>query len=195
MGVVAGNAAIHPEVTPLRLTAVAGLAVLALLTASVGAQSVDDKLIVPGQRIGKWTLEATLDDLDRINGQGVPARLEEPGFQSGILFRAWPQLGLLAAHRRDQSRVEALILSILMEGRGMSSFTTAEGIGILSKGEEVLSAYRRPSRDNWLSEQVVRSVYDPMGIAFLRLVTRAGAEDKVVGVYVFRPDAARSIWR
>jgi hypothetical protein len=49
----------------------------------------------------------------------------------------------------------------------MSSFTTAEGIGILSKGEEVLSAYRRPSRESWLTEEVVRSVYDPMGIAFL----------------------------
>ncbi len=44
------------------------LFLLVVLAAPGFAQAPDDKLIVSGQRIGKWTLEMTIDDLLRING-------------------------------------------------------------------------------------------------------------------------------
>lgn len=43
---------------------------LLLLASPAVSQVPDDKLIVAGQRIGKWTLEMTVDDLFRINGTG-----------------------------------------------------------------------------------------------------------------------------
>ena len=49
------------------------LLVLSLLLAvgPAAPQALDDALIVPGERIGKWTLQMTIDDLVRCNG---PAR-------------------------------------------------------------------------------------------------------------------------
>ncbi len=170
------------------------LLLLLVLAASGLAQVPDDKLIVPGQRIGKWTLDMTVDDLDRMNGQGSQARTTEPGFQPGFSLRGWPEFGLLAGYREGQARVEYLSLSILVSTSGISSFKTREGIGISSKWEEVFSAYRWPSWQTRLTQGVTRAVYDQMGIAFLRLLNSEGV-DTVVALYVFRPGTARSIWR
>lgn len=178
----------------MKAIAALGVSAILLLASPAISQVPDDKLIVPGQRIGKWTLDMTLDDLDRMNGQGALARMTERGFQSAIVFRAWPDFGLLAAHRRDQMRVEALIISILISTSGVTAFKTAEGIGISSKWEEVLSAYRRPSWETRVAQSVIRSVYDQNGITFMRLIDSEG-KDTVVAFYVFRPGAARSIWR
>lgn len=177
----------------MRVVAVVILTLL-LLSPPAVSQVPDDKLIVPGQRIGKWTLEMTIADLDRMNGQGSLFRTTEPFFQSGIVFRGWPDPGLLAAHRQDQTRVECLILSILMSTRVMSEFKTTESIGVTSKWEEVFAAYRGPSWQTRLAEGVTRMVYDRIGVTFVTLLGSDGA-DVVVAVYVFRPGGARSIWR
>jgi hypothetical protein len=44
------------------------------------AQVADDRLIVPGQRIGSWTLDMTIADLLRTNGPRVPI---------GTVFGSW----------------------------------------------------------------------------------------------------------
>jgi hypothetical protein len=47
------------------------LLLLLLLAPPATSQVPDDKLIVSGQRIGKWALEMTVDDLVRMNGTAV----------------------------------------------------------------------------------------------------------------------------
>ncbi len=125
---------LHPlEVNAMKVVAILGVLVLLLLAPPAVSQAPDDKLIVPGQRIGKWTLDMTVEDLDRMNGQGSPGRTTEPGFQPGFALRGWPEFGLLAGYREGQARVEFLSLSILVSTSGIFTFKTKEGIGILSK--------------------------------------------------------------
>ena len=63
---------------------IAPLLLLVLTTAAAGAPpGPDDRLIVPGQRIGKWTLQMTYADLLRLNGSekpygNYPAIVKEP---------------------------------------------------------------------------------------------------------------------
>ncbi len=57
--------------TPTKVVAALSVFALLLLAPPAVSQVPDDKLIVPGQRIGKWTLEMTIADLERIYG---PAR-------------------------------------------------------------------------------------------------------------------------
>ena len=53
----------------MRVVAVLGfLLFLLLLVQPPLTQVPDDKLIVPGQRIGKWTLDMSIDDLLKMNG-------------------------------------------------------------------------------------------------------------------------------
>jgi len=52
----------------MKAVAALGVLVLLLLAPPVVSQVPDDKLIVPGVRIGKWTLEMTIDTLRQMNG-------------------------------------------------------------------------------------------------------------------------------
>src|SRR3990170_4152679 len=55
----------------MKATAALGVLILLLLAPPAVSQIPDDKLIVPGVRIGKWTLKMTINDLLRMNGQRV----------------------------------------------------------------------------------------------------------------------------
>lgn len=83
--------------------------VLLFATSPVVPQIPDDTLVVPGQRIGKWTLRMTVDDLTRMNGRDF---LEQKGSDEDVrgelLFRHWIPLALSVAYRKNQTRIEYL---------------------------------------------------------------------------------------
>jgi len=74
---LADSALPHPfEVMAMKAMTVVVLFLLLLAPPAV-SQVPDDKLIVPGQRIGKWTLEMTIDTVLQMNGprnipRGIP---------------------------------------------------------------------------------------------------------------------------
>jgi hypothetical protein len=82
------------------------------------AQAPDDKLIVPGQRIGKWTLEMTIDDLLRMNGpRNAGGGRQALGHPSGAdvlddtWAHRWDSLGLVAMTiGRDSQSVVELVM-------------------------------------------------------------------------------------
>lgn len=87
---------------------------LLLATPPVASQVPDDKLIVPGQRVGKWTLEMTIGDFVRMNGEDyLEGKDSSVDAQGELLFRAWIHLALSVGYRRNQTRIEYLAVSSL----------------------------------------------------------------------------------
>ena len=85
------------------------LLILLIVVPRALSQVPDDRLIVPGQRIGKWTLEMSVDDLVRMNGGDYFENKDtSEDLRSELLFRYWLHLALLAGYRRGQTRIEYL---------------------------------------------------------------------------------------
>ncbi len=163
------------------------LLLLLLLAPPATSQVPDDKLIVSGQRIGKWTLEMTLDDLVRING---PAECGVPPQELTIVVRrdtlcAWPGDNPLTAATRDGRRVLVLILA----GDGPKesvarTFKTEKGIAIGYSRSDMLAAYGSPA-----GAPGGLSIYDEFGITF------GIRSERVASIMVFLPRTGASIWR
>src|SRR2546428_13770699 len=85
-----------------------GLAILfslLLAGAPVAAQVTDDSLIVPGQRIGKWTLDMPVAQIRQLNGLEVtggrrPANIED--LLADLRLYWWPAVGLMVATRDER---------------------------------------------------------------------------------------------
>lgn len=168
------------------MTALSALIIL-LLAPSAISQVQDDRLIVPGQRIGKWTLEMTLGELRRINGsendmiRTVPAdsAIVEP------IVHYWANLGFSVATSRGG---EKPVLLTALSGQ----YRTAQGIAVGATQALTERAYgRAPTMTNWNpgDPTAIRLIYDDLGIA-VRL--RGGTADSI---YVFKPKTAKSLWR
>lgn len=113
------------------------------------AAAPDDNLIVPGQRIGKWTLEMTVDDLVRTNGprngdgtaSRPPVGLSRDHRGPATItpddywLQRWWNLSLRAMTigRESQTVVELVILS--------EEYRTDKGVRVGVSKEAVLSAY------------------------------------------------------
>ncbi len=109
----------------MKAKAVLGVLILLILVPSAISQVPDDKLIVPGQRIGKWTLEMTIDTLLQMNGPrnilpGIyppatpvdPMRQWFPDSNDAIWWHYWANLLFSAATRgRDAQRVEYIFIA------------------------------------------------------------------------------------
>ena len=183
------------------------LLLLAVLALSVPgfAQAPDDDLIVPGQRIGKWTLDMSLDELSRINGPGVTGRPAEQDVRPGFNIRVWPELALIAGLKEGQTQVAWFYVGMIpdLPWTGISLAKTDRGISSTSCKDEVTKAYGRPTWQKVAKPvgrtQVWRLVYDRLGIAFLFIpimTTYCPSGDGVLlGMSIFRPEAATSIWR
>lgn len=180
------------------------LLVLLFVAPSVVSQVPDDKLIVPGQRIGKWTLEMTFDDLVRMNGiafivMGPTGQPLSPGddVRNELIQRTWPDLALIAAHRRNQTRIAYLAISD-------RSFSTAKDIGVRYNDtrEKVMDAYGAPTAETTVfasslsgRAMATRMIYDDIGIAF-RFGPDAGGRPRFLqSIHVFRPKDGREIWK
>ncbi|HEU4798516.1 MAG TPA: hypothetical protein VFT63_06275, partial [bacterium] len=154
--------------------------VLLLLAGPAAPQIPVDKLIVPGQRVGKWTLEMTIIDLVRMNG---PATIDSSGGLDHItpVPRRY-RWGTLYASTRDGQRVEFFLIF------DDATFKTEKNIGGGSNRTSVQSAYGTPTAETKVSSVRTRMIYDVLGFAALI------ESDQVVGVNVFRPGTGKSIW-
>jgi len=125
---------------------------LFLIASTALSQVPDDKLIVPGQRIGKWTLDMTIDDLFRINGTGIcTSPITSPAYVSPFIVCLWLS-NPLNALTRDRKKVEVLAVTTAGMEAVARVFKTEKGIGTGSMSADVLAAYGNPTgtvQDNW----------------------------------------------
>lgn len=160
---------------------------LLLLAPSATSQVPDDKLIVSGQRIGKWTLEMTLDDLVRMNGPavGLPPP-PSPLYVGTLILYSW-RTSPLTALTRDRRRTDALMIS--GPEPGADTFKTEKSIGIGSTRSSVIAAYANPPATIPVNPTTANLIYDEIGIAFNVV------NDRVDAIWVFRTRTAASVWR
>ena len=166
------------------------VSLLALLLAVPAASQVpDDLLIVPGVRIGKWTLEMSIDDLVQMNGPAFIARLESQEFVSAFQRHVWTTFvpEHLEAVSRDGKKV--VWLSV-----GGVKFKTDKGIGFQSRRSAVETAYGKPTAEIDFFRVLRRMIYDSIGLR-LTILLGTSLGDPVVEVLVFGPGTAKSIWR
>ncbi len=122
---------------------VTGLCVLVvLLVASpVLSQVPDDKLIVPGQRIGSWTLQMTIEELVGVLGRqtriNAGKQLGGDAHQDLRVYR-WERVGLTAWTRDGRS-------ILMLEAEGAPEFVTEKGVKWGMSRMEVEGAYGRPN--------------------------------------------------
>ncbi len=176
------------------------LLLILLVAPPVASQVPDDKLIVPGVRIGKWTLELTIADLVSMNGAQntgflwssaiLRASALEPDLQDGITFHIWERQGLIAGTRDGKT----LVFLVAVEA---PEYRTSGGIGFGSAPGAVEAAFGKLGAvTQWLyggraGELLTTWIYDALGVA---IVANPG-RDSVFSAYVFRPNSARTIWQ
>jgi len=165
------------------------IVVLLPLISPALSQVPDDKLIVPGQRIGKWTLTMTIADLTQINGP--PSRVSAAPLWAPqdlareFLVHYWERLGFFAAtSTTDTQRVDALFAT-------SDEFKTEKGIGVNSRREAVEAAYGGPTAETRPSRSAVRLTYDEIGLTIAILESVALA----IEVAIFRPGTRRQLFR
>jgi len=169
----------------MKVIAALGILVLMLLVLPAVSQVPDDKLIVPGQRIGKWKLEMSIDELSGMNGP--PSSVSQPvAIDSAIVkpsVHFWDPLGLAVATGGNDKRPVLLIaLSDI--------YKTSQGIGVGATREAVEAVYgKAPMVTRWSPDATAfRLIYDRLGIT-VRLIR--GAADSV---YIFKPGTAKNLW-
>lgn len=157
---------------------------LLLMAPSALSQVPDDKLIVPGQRIGKWTLAMTIADLTQMNGAplSIGPNFAQDAARENVVH-IWDRV-FAATSTSDQQRIEIL-------GTGSEDFKTEKGIGAGSRREAVEAAYGRPTAETRATDTWMRLIYDEVGLAIR--ITRV--LETVARVDVFRPGTGRQLWR
>jgi hypothetical protein len=172
---------------------------LLLLSQSPVSQAADDGIVVPGERIGAWTLAMTLADLIHANG---PPDSWGRGFNPPRSNVKWENLSLYASSFDDKEIVD---LSI---GYNPSRrYQTVQGVGYGSSRYEMEKAhgiapevYRHPPRFEGRNNATY--VYDAIGLAFAlteclndpRSPPCITGTIRVTVVTVFRPGDAKRIW-
>ncbi len=168
-----------------------------LLAPPVVAQAPDDKLIVPGVRIGKWTLKMTIDDLLRMNGPEVPhlLRAGQPptlGYRQDPWFYHWDSLDF-AADTFDKKKINTLVAG----SRGANvPFKTKKGIALESTRSDIFKAYGKPTATAKADEGQSILLYDTIGLGFWVWDEDIPSRTRIIlGILIFRPGTARSIWK
>jgi len=185
----------------MKVLAALGVLVLLLLVPPAISQAPDDKLIVPGQRIGKWTLAKTIDQLLQMNGPrnirrgtpGSPLDRMQAWFADSndeIWWHWWADVNFSAATRgRDAQRVEYIFTANdeFKTEKGTTPFVTAR--------EAVESAYGRPTAVTRAGPEAgrMRLIYDEIGLAVIVGQAPTGASI-TRALAVFRPGTARTLW-
>lgn len=162
------------------------IVLLLLLVSPAASQVPDDKLIVPGQRIGRWTLTMTIADLTQMNGA---PNLVIPGDGQDLnrenLVHRWDRLGFVAVtNTSDRQRPEVLVAIF-------DEFKTERGIGLNSRREAVEAAYGRPTAETAVTDAIRRLFYDEIGLGVRTFVSGGLVES----VFVFRPGTAKQLWK
>ena len=173
------------------------LAMLVLVALSVPgyAQAPDDKLIVPGQRIGNWTLDMTIDDLVRTYGaENVNGSLDQKtpvmaagrlnsDFVSNVYSHAWHNRQFFVGTVGWNGQ---RLLFIATFGEG---YKTAKGLSFDTPPNAVEALHGKPTANKQFGgTNGSRMIYDDSGLA-VRIYGNA-----VQVLLVFRPGTAKQIW-
>lgn len=180
----------------VRLTLVLVLIGIPLVIPAV-AQTPDEVLIVPGERMGRVKLSHSIEEIIQLHGQPStilenpnPLLLEGADAYAQTIYY-WKNAGVIVA-TRDQSKIEYIFLDTtvpLTRGykteRGIARGTSRDAVGQIlgqPQGRNVtLVLQNTPVQERW--------IYDTIGL-FLSLV--AG---NVQTIGVFRPGQAKSYWK
>jgi hypothetical protein len=169
----------------MKVVAALGVLVLLLLVPPAVSQAPDDKLIVPGQRVGKWTLEMTINDLVQMSGsfsRAIPGAAED--LARSNLLHFWDELGFHAVtNTTDTQRIEVL-------GAVTATYRTDKGITVNVRRENVETAHGRPTAATQRAPGLMRLIYDEIGLG-VTLLPR-GVVDSV---FIFRPGTAKQLWK
>ncbi|MGH2396286.1 MAG: hypothetical protein ACRDF5_04120 [bacterium] len=161
-------------------------------TSSPTAQVLDQRLVVAGEGIGRWTLAMTIEDLVRMNGPqelgGAPAiRLaasERADQHPDIMLHSWGRLRVDAGSRDGR----ALLYLAIRTG---SDYRTAQGITFGARRSDIEEKYGRPPViTQWGTGSQQTMIYDARGLAF-----ELDGDSGVVAFLVFRRGTANSIWK
>lgn len=177
----------------MRVLAVVVLFV-SLLAPSAVSQMPDDKLVVPGQRIGKWTLDMTISALEEMNGarntdgafcqahsiyQPVErSRLATPDFAWTVFRHTWCNRSLFAFTLGENGQQVGAL------GTFLGAYGTVKGLKVGDPPQAFEAAYGKPT-----VASSVRMIYDESGWA-----ARISSYGTVIVLFVFRPGTAKSIW-
>lgn len=171
------------------------LFVLLLALSPALSQPRDDKLIVPGERIGKWTLAAPIDDLIRTNGPPtyVAGRYEVRNVFSYLFESAdwadnftlywWLPLKFYAVTFGGRKTKYVGVFDF-----GSVGYQTTKKIRFMASQEKVVNAYGPPAFMTKPRAGQTRLVYEHIGIAFFFGV------GGLVGIGIFQPGTAASLW-
>lgn len=172
----------------MKTVAVLSVVALLLLAPSAASQVPDDKLIVPGQRVGAWTLQMTIQEI--VGKLGHQEHIASGGqlgadFQGDLRAYRWSGEGLHAYTRDDRT-------ILLLEAYQAPQFVTDKGVKFGMQRGDVEGSYGRPTRvTQWGSNTAqVTLWYNDVGLEVF--FTRTST---VGGIGVFRPGAASSIWK
>jgi hypothetical protein len=169
------------------------LLVLLLAAGPAVSQTSDDTLIVPGVRIGKWTLKMTIDDLLRMNGPVNPVLFNAGSEQTldarqDVWVYGW-LLQALGAVTIDRRTIEVLVAG---DGGRVVPFKTDRGITLLqSRRRSILAVYGKPTAALKASYGQSELIYEKIGLGF-RVYDDGG---QIQAIYVFRPGRAKSFWK
>lgn len=151
---------------------------------SQAGKLLGDRLIVPGERIGRLELGDRLEEVVSLLGTGVS---RGQGFQAGTTIHTWDPIGLWLI--ADDST--GIVLWISVEGGPSASpnfwieLSTREGLRLGSTEEEVLAVMGNPART--ASDGVAKSLhFDQRGIRFT-LPLRGPMAGKVAALRVVPP--------
>ena len=169
-------------------TAVPVLLALLLLVAPAVSQAADDTIIVPGVRIGKWTLKMTIDDLVRMNGPYRSTTFSFADMRHEYIYFVWEKFDF-GVDTIDRRTVELLVMGDV----GIAPYKTDKGIGLQSTRADVLKAYGKPTMETVPRPglSMTNMIYDAIGINFLVYDTGGPLR----GLRIFRPGTAKSIWK
>ncbi len=137
------------------------LVVLIAGTSPVAAQVADDKTVVPGVRIGRWTLMTSIPELLRMNGSpgGRPSVVST--LVPGATWYSWDSLGI-AAGTYDRRYTAYLAM---YDG----DYAAPRGVGIRASRNAVLTAHGEPTYEGDLFVQgrtITVLAYDKTGVAY-----------------------------
>jgi len=163
------------------------LLLVLVLAAPAVSLTPDGYLVVPGVRIGKWTLKMTLDELEKMNGPAVTTTTVLADFRRDAFTYDWPSLdfGVGSYEPRKVGWFYAAF-------GGFIPWKTEKGID-LQKGTraEIVKAYGKPTVETVPRLGQKNMIYDAIGIAFT-VYDSGGA---IRGVRVFPPGMAKNIWK
>lgn len=138
------------------------LVALALLaTPSAPAQTPQDKMIVPGSRIGPWKLDMSFQELIQMNGAAGAHPTIASRYVSRATWYPWGHLGIAAASH-DKREVEFLAVFDTRE------LSTRSGIRVKSTRKRVQAAYGEPEIESDISaggKIITALIYDKIGLA------------------------------